>query len=127
MANEVILLDTGVLIDHIRSTKKDATLFYRLNEHYLLAISSITGFELLIGKTDKNKKFTDAMLSNLPILDFDQTCMNQAVMVYQTLKKNSKLIQPLDIFIAATALANNLPVATLNTNHFSRIPGLTLV
>jgi predicted nucleic acid-binding protein len=32
-----------------------------------------------------------------------------------------------DIFIAATAIVNNLPVKTLNIKDFSRIPGLVLV
>lgn len=35
MADEIILLDTGILIDHIRSKKKNATRFYELNESYL--------------------------------------------------------------------------------------------
>ncbi|MEY4906232.1 MAG: hypothetical protein RLZZ292_4047, partial [Bacteroidota bacterium] len=31
-----------------------------------------------------------------------------------------------DIFIAATAIANNLPIKTLNIKHFARIPNLIL-
>jgi len=31
------------------------------------------------------------------------------------------------LFIAASALVNNLPVKTLNERHFSRVEGLLLV
>ncbi len=127
MANDIVLLDTGILIDHIRSLKKSNTRFFALNDQYAVAISTITGFELLIGKTPKNRTFTEGILIDIPILNFNAMCMEQAVTIYQSLKKKNKLIQPLDIFIAATALAYDLPVATLSTEHFQRIPDLKLI
>lgn len=37
------------------------------------------------------------------------------------------MIEFRDIFIAATAIANNLPLLTLNEKHFSRVDNLSLV
>jgi len=37
------------------------------------------------------------------------------------------LLDILDIFIAATSIRYNIPMATLNVSHFSRISNLTLV
>ena len=42
------------------------------------------------------------------------------------LKKN-KMIDLADIFIGATALANEIPIATLNYKHFERIANLNFV
>jgi predicted nucleic acid-binding protein len=48
-------------------------------------------------------------------------------MIYRQLKRESKLIDTTDILIAATAMANDLPLATLNRNHFERIRGLQMM
>jgi len=37
------------------------------------------------------------------------------------------MIDLADILIGATALAYNIPIATLNTKHFDRIKGLDIV
>lgn len=37
------------------------------------------------------------------------------------------MIDTADLFIAATAIANSLPFATLNKKHFDRIEGLKIV
>jgi predicted nucleic acid-binding protein len=43
------------------------------------------------------------------------------------LKKRSQLIPTDDILIAATAISNNLPLATINVKDFSRIENLSLL
>ena len=47
--------------------------------------------------------------------------------VYRQLKRENKMIDISDILIASTAMANDLPLATLNRDHFERIRGLRLV
>ena len=41
--------------------------------------------------------------------------------------RKRKLIDTADLFIAATAIANKLPFATLNRKHFERIDGLAII
>jgi tRNA(fMet)-specific endonuclease VapC len=41
--------------------------------------------------------------------------------------KNNKIIDIADILIGATALSHNIPIATLNNNHFERIKNLELI
>jgi hypothetical protein len=43
------------------------------------------------------------------------------------LKRKRKHIAIPDLFIAATAMANNLPLATLNKKHFERIDRLAII
>ncbi|NJL13115.1 MAG: type II toxin-antitoxin system VapC family toxin [Microscillaceae bacterium] len=64
------------------------------------------------------------MLSLIHILPFDSACANIAVEIYQNLKARNQLISANDLFIASVALVNHLSIATLNTNHFSRITDL---
>lgn len=37
------------------------------------------------------------------------------------------MIDIADLFIGATALTHNLPIATLNIKHFNRIKGLEII
>jgi tRNA(fMet)-specific endonuclease VapC len=48
-------------------------------------------------------------------------------MITKHLKATNKLIEVPDIFIGATALSNNMKIATLNKRHFERIAGLVIV
>jgi tRNA(fMet)-specific endonuclease VapC len=49
------------------------------------------------------------------------------VEIHKELKKSRNLIDIPDLFIGATARANQLMLATLNEKHFSRIHGLELI
>jgi predicted nucleic acid-binding protein len=51
----------------------------------------------------------------------------QAVKIYKELRGANKLIDLADIFIVATCMAKGFEIVTLNTKHFSRIQGLTLL
>ena len=47
--------------------------------------------------------------------------------IAKKLKSDNRIIEFSDIFIAATAIANNMPLSTLNVKHFERIDDLELV
>jgi tRNA(fMet)-specific endonuclease VapC len=53
--------------------------------------------------------------------------VSTAVEVNQALKRKRKQIDIADLFIAASAIANKLPIATLNRKHFERIDDLELI
>ncbi|MBI2416747.1 MAG: type II toxin-antitoxin system VapC family toxin [Ignavibacteriales bacterium] len=54
-------------------------------------------------------------------------CANKAILIYKHLRGKNMLIDLADIFIAATCLANNLEIVTLNRKHFKRIDGLRIL
>ena len=127
---EIICLDTNVLIAHKRAKKadKDKTFLYRLTlQSYRLAVSSITVYELLRGDNNDEEAYWKAMFSNMTVLDFDSHCAEQAAKMYQDLKKRGMLIESEDLLIAATALGNQMKLATGNVKHFNRVVGLELV
>ncbi len=127
---EIICLDTNVLIAHKRAKKadKDKTFLYRLaTKSYQFAVSSITVYELLRGDNQDEDAYWKVMFNNMTVLDFDSNCAEQAANIYQNLKKKGMLIEPEDLLIAATALGNNMNLATGNIKHFDRVVGLELV
>jgi predicted nucleic acid-binding protein len=58
------------------------------------------------------------------IIPFDERCSYEAVKIYKDLKVQNKLIALPDLLIAATALAHDLSLATLNVKHFERVEKL---
>jgi tRNA(fMet)-specific endonuclease VapC len=60
-------------------------------------------------------------------LAIDDLCIDEAVKLYHILKGQNKLIELSDLLIAATAISNSLPLATLNHDHFNNIPDIKLI
>ena len=71
--------------------------------------------------------FWDNLLLKVEVLPFDKTASRIAVDINAELKRKRKQIEIADLFIAATAIANGLKLATLNKKHFDRIEALTLM
>jgi predicted nucleic acid-binding protein len=69
----------------------------------------------------------DVILQPLMKLPFNTDTAMEAAKIFQLLQKQGNIIEFRDIFIAATAITNNLPIKTLNTKDFSKVPGLLLV
>ncbi|NJO01886.1 MAG: type II toxin-antitoxin system VapC family toxin [Bacteroidia bacterium] len=122
----MILIDTSLLIAHVRKPDKTQTVFYQLTKQEELAIAMMTAFEFLIGKNASNASLIDSLLANLEILVWDKTCMEISTQIYRDLKQQSQLIETPDIIIAATAIAHQIPLATRNQRHFERIKDLQL-
>lgn len=58
--------------------------------------------------------FWDSVLSAIAVIPFNETCVDTAVKINTVLKRRRKQIDLADLFIAATEMTRNLPVATLN-------------
>lgn len=56
---------------------------------------------------------------DLVVLPFDEDVAQRAAEIYHGLKRRNQLIEFRDIFIAATCLVHNLPIATLNKKQFN--------
>ena len=123
---EVITLDTSVLISYYRSNDKKTSFLFDLAGKYSFTIPAIVKYEVFKG--DKNQDpFWRELLSDIPVLPFDDACSKTAAKIYLDLKKRSQLIPTDDILIAATDISNNLPLATINVKDFSRIENLSLL
>ena len=123
-----ILIDACVLIEHFRSKKKENTLFEKfLQQRQRLYVSAVAKYEVLSGTYERDLSEWQRIFENITVLAFDDTTIMTARDVYRQLKQDRKLIDTSDILIAATAIVNDLPLATLNRHHFERIQDLRLV
>jgi len=128
MENKIVLADTSILIDYFRkSEKSNSTLVKLYSEGYDFFISAITEYEIYSGATSSQLHFWSQVLNNSPVISFDRSAVKMAVQINKNLKLNRKQIDLADLFIAATAVSNNLPIATLNKKHFERIDMLTVI
>ena len=128
MADKKLMVDCTILIDYFRKTDKaNSKLVSHFRNYEHLYISSITEFEVVNGATEQHLKFWDGMLARFTILDFDSNAARQAAKIVTQLKTKRKTIDKPDLFIAATAVVNNITLDTLNTKHFTHIENLDLL
>lgn len=112
------LLDTNILILHLRGRKDVSTLLTKWSKTGTLFISVVTRTEILAGMHLHQTKRTMALLNSLMTINVDEAIADQAGrLIYQYARKNIQLSVP-DTLIAATALQHNLILATTNTKHF---------
>lgn len=109
-----ILLDTDVLIDHLRGYRP-----LHLSDPKL-KISVVTRCELFAGRNVNEPALRQA-LSVLKEVSVDRSIAEAAGRIRRT----TDLPVP-DALIAATALAHDMAVMTRNRRHFTRVAGLRL-
>lgn len=123
-----MVIDTGIFIDHLRAKNKLKTTLYSLPPDAELFISAVSLYELYMGATTSEKEHDVKLITeDLSILAFSDAVALEAAKIYHQLKVANKMIEFRDIFIAATCIANDLPIVTLNQKHFSRIKGLKII
>lgn len=128
MENRLILLDTSILIDMFRRKVRENSYFYRLANNYQnFAVSTITRFEILVGNSEIQNSYWSSFYKNIEIIDFNDNCAMAASNIVKQLKSKNQMIEIADFLIGGTAIAYNLPLATLNKNHFSRIEKLEIL
>lgn len=128
MADRIVLVDTSILIDLFRKTDKaNSKLVALIRQGYRFSISAITEYEIYSGATPLQIDFWNTLLDQIHVLPFDKSVVSTAVAINNSLKKKRKQIDIADLFIAATAMSNNLPFSTLNRKHFERIDGLQII
>ena len=121
-----ILLDTSIIIDFLRQRDKASTVLFDLSKKDLdLYISLITHTELYAGKsvweTKKAQRELEVIMKGLRVLPLSK----------EVSKESGRLrakydIDLIDAIIAATAIAEEIPMATLNLKHFRKVSGLIL-
>jgi tRNA(fMet)-specific endonuclease VapC len=123
------LLDTNILIFLMKKGNKKLLKNIAKQEYGSIAISSITLAELEFGAANSsnpelNRSVFLGVLSAMNVLSFDDNCAFEYGIIRARLKKKGIPIGPLDMLIAATAVAHKLIMITNNMREFTRIDGL---
>lgn len=101
----------------------------------VVALAAITASELLHGvhradtalRRERRLRHVEAILDSVSVLPFDLETARIHSRIWADLAARGKTIGPHDLIIAATALTRNLPILTLNPDHFRRIEVLTVL
>lgn len=67
------------------------------------------------------------LFPELIVLDFDQACAQQFGRIRGALLQQGRVVNPVDLMIAAVALTYDLTLVTHNTKDFEHVTGLHLV
>ncbi len=126
-----LLIDTNILIacekgtldlNQILSEQGDDTVF----------LSVISASELLHGVhravndqvRTRRMAFVERVLSGMEILDIDISIARIHAKLWSDLAGSGQMIGAHDLWLAASALANDCSVVTRNVREFERVPGL---
>jgi predicted nucleic acid-binding protein len=125
-----LLFDTCFLIDLEREMKRGrarAHRFLELNPNSRPCLSWIVAGEFAEGFGDIRHPACAAMLARFDILDMNEETAHQYAITTRHLRSQNKPIGANNHWIAAAALARQIPLVTNNSNQFSRIPGLSVI
>lgn len=124
----MVVLDTNIIIDHIRTFRTEESESYLqslLKED--LAISVITIQELYVGKSmddEKNIRLVNKIIEPYTFLNYTPEIAMLAGAIGRNQYSKSYFA---DAAIAATCLKHDAKLATLNKKHFEGIGGLEFV
>jgi predicted nucleic acid-binding protein len=123
-----MILDTTVLIDLYRETRHKlpgpAYAFIAAHGREPMQISIVTFAEFAEGFPPDRRDVCADLLRHYEVLDITESVAWQYAEVSRRLRTRGERINDNDLWIAATALAHDLPMVTRDVTHFRRIEHL---
>lgn len=126
-----LILDTNIIIAAEREARRgmtetiDRLISAHPDETYFITFT-IAG-ELACGRSASPRKDWEKLCRPYPLLPWTKEISWQYGETYRDLAAKGELIGTNDLWIAATALVNEMAIVTKNVAEFRRVPGLTLV
>lgn len=127
-----VLIDTWLLVDLERGVANPEVEGAIGEEDR--AISVITVSELLHGvhrasgaQRARRGAFVEHLLAGMRALEITEQIARVHADIWAQLAANGEVIGAHDLWIAATAVAHGMGLATGNTREFNRVPGLRLI
>ena len=127
----LLLVDTSVIIDFLRSRKKDQTLFFKLfvKEKHQLALPLVVVSELWAGQSldqPSVRRKLQNLINQSTILKSNLETAKLTGRIIRRLSRKGQIISYQDVAIAACAKYYQLPLVTLNLKDFKKIQNLLL-
>lgn len=121
-----LLLDTSVLIDHLRGYKPSTEfLEAAFNSGALVTISAVTEMELHAGKSMEDPAIEGDVLKFLKLFKTLPVTSNIARQAGLLLRRHRHQgLTPIDAIIASTAMKHNATLITRNIKHFRMVKGI---
>ena len=120
------LLDTGLVLRHLRGQRRTVQLLRGLGKESRLAIASVTRLEVHAGMQPEEHYTTNKLLARLATIDLDREIADRAGDLIADGKRAGQVLSVPDAIIAATAIGQRLTLVTLNQGDFRHVSGLSL-
>lgn len=127
-----MILDSTFLVDMERERRRGeagpAVRFLRANENVPFAITFTVAGELAAGRSlgiDRQK--WQRFIQPFRLYEYSPDVAWQFGRSFRQLQRDGQMIGANDLWIAATALANQVRVVTRNDREFSRVQGLQVL
>jgi len=126
-----MIIDTNILIRLERESRRgvagEATRFFEALKETRICITPTIAGEIACGASMSGRAVWEKFLQPFEIVPIDAGAAWYYGVHYRRLAGLGQLIGTNDLWIAATALSHELPLATLNLQEFQRVPGLKVV
>lgn len=124
------LIDTNIIIYRLKNMGNVNANFLKYKNEDMF-VSVISCGELVFGAkkssaVEKNLQTVEAVKSIFPLIDVDADVMDVFGEIKAHTQKTGKVIDDMDLLIAASAISNKMTLVTHNTKHFENIPNLKI-
>ena len=119
------LLDTGIIIRHLRNDNRANDLLDYLEQIGEISVSAITYVEILILCRPHEEEATLLFFDRVPPITIGREVAHKAALLirkYPAVFGKDNPRQYPDALIGATAWQQGSTLVTLNTQHFARVP-----
>jgi predicted nucleic acid-binding protein len=120
------LLDTGIVIRHLRGQQNVVQLLRGLGKRERLGIASITRLEIHVGMHPDEAYKTQKLLTRFITYDLSRDIADRAGDYIREYQAKQLAFSVPDALIAATAVIHQATLVTLNEKDFFAVPGLSL-
>lgn len=127
-----LILDSTVLIRHLRGHRETVALVREWEKKRELATTAVNAFEVHSGaRRARNRReallAARGLLASLTLLPLEERAAERAAELQERLEGKGESVEIKDLLIGAIALEAGCAVATHNRSHFERIPDLEVV
>jgi hypothetical protein len=106
-----VLIETSAIIEYLKGNMKVKEIISNSEDFY---VSTLTVFEVLLGKVEENEIFD--FLSAFNVIGLNERDSITASRIYKRLRDKGKLIGYFDILISAQAINRDLTLVTKDTD-----------
>jgi tRNA(fMet)-specific endonuclease VapC len=123
----LVVVDTDLIIDFLRGRGDGAKLVRTLIIERRLRTTAVTAFELRVGADFLPRRDDIVRLLRTRTVPLDLAAALRAGEIAAALQRSGQVIGQADCLQAGICLRHDLPLATRNRKHFSRVADLRLV
>jgi len=112
------LIDTDVMIWHLRGKKETKDLLKSLQKAGVPMCSPISIIEVQVGVKPGEEEFTNEFLESLNVCNMNREIANKAAEYLTAYREKGITLQILDAIIAATCVVRDLILVTYHDRHY---------